>query len=224
MFILLTLLFLPLLYLSPFLLRAYNQWHIGTICRKYKLIVLSFDDGPGKIFTPILLDFLEANNIKASFFLSGDKILDNKLIIRRMVSFGHAIGCHGYSHLNALKVLPWASIRDIKNGILTLKKAGIECKLFRPPHGKINIFTFIYINLNHLKTCWWTYVSGDTYSPLPCPRLVVDNLIKKKGGVILLHDFDSSEQHMDFVMGVLRLLAENSKKQGFKFITFNEIL
>lgn len=66
-----------------------------------KIAYLTFDDGPSKKVTPEILDVLEKNNIKATFFVVGKQIEENdyaKDNLKRIYNEGHAIGNHGYSH------------------------------------------------------------------------------------------------------------------------------
>ena len=60
-------------------------------------VFLTFDDGPSK-WTPQILDLLKGNKAKASFFVLGCNIRNNEKILRRVVSEGHTIGVHGWSH------------------------------------------------------------------------------------------------------------------------------
>mmetsp|Transcript_45906 Transcript_45906/g.49534 ORF Transcript_45906/g.49534 Transcript_45906/m.49534 type:complete len:611 (+) Transcript_45906:348-2180(+) len=62
-----------------------------------KTIILSFDDGPNNTTTPLLLDALRAADVRASFFVVGVNI-DNTQLMHRMVSEGHLLGSHTWSH------------------------------------------------------------------------------------------------------------------------------
>ena len=62
---------------------------------KPKYVALSFDDGPSLKCTPLMLDVLEENGVKASFFLIGQNITDETApIIRRMVKMGCDVENH----------------------------------------------------------------------------------------------------------------------------------
>ncbi|OUM57200.1 carbohydrate esterase family 4 protein, partial [Piromyces sp. E2] len=68
---------------------------------------ITVDDGPHSKFTPIVLDLLKANNIKATFFLNGMNYgsdIENsdvtKSIIKRQVAEGHDVGSHTFYHKN----------------------------------------------------------------------------------------------------------------------------
>ena len=66
-----------------------------------KIAYLTFDDGPSENVTPQILDILDKNDVKATFFVLGTAIEDGekqKELLRRMDEEGHAIANHGYSH------------------------------------------------------------------------------------------------------------------------------
>ena len=63
-------------------------------------LALTFDDGPNPIWTPRLLDTLAESNIQATFFLVGSYAESQKELVRRIVSEGHFVGNHSWSHPN----------------------------------------------------------------------------------------------------------------------------
>lgn len=63
-----------------------------------KTAYLTFDDGPSTNVTPLILDVLKQENIKATFFVLGTNATWNSDILKRMRSEGHYIANHGYSH------------------------------------------------------------------------------------------------------------------------------
>ena len=72
---------------------------------KPKYVALSFDDGPSLKYTPLMLDVLEENGVKASFFLIGQNITEETApIIRRMVQMGCDVENHTYSHPNLTQI------------------------------------------------------------------------------------------------------------------------
>jgi peptidoglycan/xylan/chitin deacetylase (PgdA/CDA1 family) len=63
---------------------------------------LTFDDGPAAD-TPILLDYLKEQDIKATFFInciSCKNIPDPQGVVRRIHEEGHILGSHTYTHAN----------------------------------------------------------------------------------------------------------------------------
>jgi len=64
-----------------------------------KIIYLTFDDGPDPENTPLILDILKENNIKATFFVLGTEIEKYPDLLKRIYAEGHAIGNHSYNHI-----------------------------------------------------------------------------------------------------------------------------
>ena len=74
-----------------------------------KAVALTFDDGPDPIHTPRILDILEENNIKATFFLIGSNIETYPELVKRIYDEGHIIGNHTFSHTPSYTL--WSSKR-----------------------------------------------------------------------------------------------------------------
>lgn len=64
---------------------------------KNKVIYLTFDDGPS-VMTSKILDILEENNVKATFFVIGNQIEGFEDVVKRIHTKGHSIGLHTYTH------------------------------------------------------------------------------------------------------------------------------
>ena len=59
-----------------------------------KVIYLTFDDGPSRDVTPLVLDVLKEENIKATFFVLGRNVDANPDILKRVYEEGHYIANH----------------------------------------------------------------------------------------------------------------------------------
>ena len=71
----------------------------GTIPR----VALTFDDGPSTKYTEKLLKGLKKRGVKATFFLTGERISYSEKIVKRMKKDGHVIGNHTYTHIDLAK-------------------------------------------------------------------------------------------------------------------------
>ena len=60
-----------------------------------KIAYLTFDDGPSTAVTPLILDVLKEENIKATFFVLGTNVKKNSDILKRIYKKGHYIANHG---------------------------------------------------------------------------------------------------------------------------------
>lgn len=69
---------------------------------KEKVAYLTFDDGPTKRCTPEILDILKENEITATFFVIGQRVLQNPDLVKRAYEEGHFIANHTFSHKDHL--------------------------------------------------------------------------------------------------------------------------
>lgn len=191
-------------------------------------IVLTFDDGPGNRLTPAILDILDENNAKATFFPLGINIAGREEIVRQVKERGHEICSHGYEHLHHWKVSPFRTLSDIKRGWVTIDSVlGIKRKKypFRPPYGKLNIFSMLYLLAHQVPIVYWLADSGDTWRSKPDGQRI--SLLAKKGGgtVSLAHDFDRSDDSVDQqVLETTRLALGMAKEENMRILTVSELL
>lgn len=63
-----------------------------------KIAYLTFDDGPSSNITPQILQILENEGIKATFFVLGSRVELYPELVKQEYEAGHYIANHGYSH------------------------------------------------------------------------------------------------------------------------------
>lgn len=108
----------------------------GSACR----IALTFDDGPHPKHTPLLLDYLAASEIKATFFVIGDRANACPSIVRRISDEGHDIGNHTFTHGNPLHTSSEQFLEEVcRTRQLIQDLTGRDTVLTRPPKGKITM-------------------------------------------------------------------------------------
>jgi peptidoglycan/xylan/chitin deacetylase (PgdA/CDA1 family) len=99
-------------------------------------LALTFDDGPNPAWTPRLLEFLAAHEVRATFFLLGSRAQAQPELVRRIAAGGHLVGNHSWSHPN-LALTRRARIREELSATRDLLEqiAGAPVRFFRPPFG-----------------------------------------------------------------------------------------
>jgi len=218
--------FLPLLlalYYSPYLFRLLQQRGLAAACRAQHALVLTYDDGPHCVTTLSLLDILSEQHAKATFFVIGQRVVLSPDVLIRLRTEGHEIGSHSDRHLHAWRVWPWASTCDVHRGFVVLEKLGVNVRLFRPPYGKMNLFTWIALLRRRIAVGWWTVVSGDTDRPLPDPREVVRAVTRAGGGVVLIHDYAPERDRLEFVLTLTRQLIVAAKENRWSIMTLSDL-
>ncbi len=184
------LLFLFVLYIPfPY---VFSKWKRRALRKKARgKIALTFDDGPCPGMTYKILDLLDAFGVKATFFILGRRLEGREKILEEVLRRGHEVGGHGFGHIHYWKVLPWKATADIEHCSKLLHTiAGKGPRPFRPPYGKLNLWSLAYLLKKKQPLVWWTVDSGDTWTPKPPATRVGDLLLREGGGVVLLHDLD----------------------------------
>ena len=99
------------------------------------VVALTFDDGPGP-HTGAVLDALARRNVRATFFVTGQRARSSPSMIRRQAREGHAVANHTYHH-ERLTALSDARIRStVRTTSATIRDAGVRpINAVRPPYG-----------------------------------------------------------------------------------------
>jgi peptidoglycan-N-acetylglucosamine deacetylase len=112
---------------------------ISRGCTGRNMVALTFDDGPDPATTLRLLALLKKYKAPAAFFVIGEKAQRHQDLMREIISCGHAVGNHSYSH-DVLLML--RSRQTLASEIRTAQQAigdfGIKPLVFRPPAGITN--------------------------------------------------------------------------------------
>jgi peptidoglycan/xylan/chitin deacetylase (PgdA/CDA1 family) len=193
-----------------------------TGIKKNKSVYLTFDDGPNPDSTPRILNLLKKYNVKATFFVTGKNIEIFPGLVSEIIAGGHSVGCHGYSHFHPWKIDPVNSILDFvkfNNSLKNIKSAKDIRKLYRPPYGKFNLPSLLYIIFTKKKTIFWDIDPEDYKNP--SPDSISGYVIKRMGlgNVILLHDGRGSKNKTaaDVTVKAVELILKASQKNGMQF-------
>lgn len=74
-----------------------------------KVCCLTFDDGPNSATTPQILDTLKKYNVKATFFMLGERIAENGELAKRVYEEGHLLANHTYTQKYSTIYKSWDS-------------------------------------------------------------------------------------------------------------------
>ena len=210
---------------------AYCRWNRRVWRQravKHNRVVLTLDDGPGRQLTTAVLGLLAARGAKATFFLLGRNIRGNGDLVKLIQAQGHEIGSHTYDHLHAWKVAPWRSVSDIRRGLRAIDDAlGTRAGRypFRPPYGKLNLMTLLYLLARRIPVVYWTVDSGDTWSARPDAGRAAHLSRAAGGGVVLAHDFDreAAEEVHQYVLDALRSTLDMAQERGMQLSTVSQL-
>lgn len=190
-----------------------------------KTAYLTFDDGPSGN-TDIILQTLQEENVKATFFVVGTDNADNLARMRRIVQEGHTIGMHSYSHsYKKIYASVEAFLKDMYQVFNLIKDTtGVTPTCFRFPGGSINSFNkAVYkdIKAEMIRRGFvpydWNVSSGDAsttkYTPEQLTGHVLNGIGSKSRIIVLMHDSSSKENTAQAV----RQIIIGIREKGFIF-------
>lgn len=182
--------------------------------KEKKYVALTFDDGPSS-FTDRLLDCLEKNNAKATFFMVGKEIEYFSDEVKRMQELGCELGNHTYSHAELTSLSPEDMSAEIA-GVdqLLLELTGQGASVVRPPYGSVNSSVKSTVGTPMVL---WTVDTLDWESQ--DPQKIVDTVLSQieNSSIILMHDIFSTS--VDAAEIFIPKLAE----EGYEFVTVHEL-
>lgn len=202
------------LYQKPplFIRKWYNKF-VWTVQNGSNEIYLTFDDGPDPEVTPLILEILERNNVKATFFCLGKNVEKYPEIFTKIREKDHAVGNHSYNHPDGWRTGKRKYIEDIKS-------AGnlIPGILFRPPYGRIRPVQKKALE-GEYKIIMWDYMCRDYKSKSKRINCLVE--IKKycqSGSIIVFHDTKPAQEYL---IAELPGIIDYFISKDFKFMKLN---
>ena len=181
----------------------------------YKTCALTFDDGPARTNTTLVLQSLMAAGCRATFFVIGNRIASYEDLVQREHDEGHSVGTHNWNHGNVSKKSA-AHIRAMKPRCTQAMIAaiGIPEPYNRVPYG-------LYNQLISAKAGWpliqW---SLDTYDWRGHSTSTILSKVKKEiadGDIILCHDIK------DKTPATTTALCEYLQEAGYMLLTVDEL-
>ncbi len=199
-----------------------------------KQVYLTFDDGPSKDITPQILDILEENDVKATFFVLGARVELYPDTLNREYEEGHYIANHGYSHKysqiyqNKDTVFEEYKMTEdiIKNA---LNNQDFNTYLFRFPGGSSGgRYESIKAEARELFRSYgiaftnWNCLTGDAENKTT-KEACIEEMLRTKGNqnsiILLMHDANDKQQTVDALPEIIQYY----RNEGYTFKTFYDI-
>ena len=200
-----------------------------------KRIFLTFDDGPTTQVTPYILDLLKSENIKATFFVLGNRVDANPALVKREFEEGHYIANHGYTH-------SYKSIYQSSNSVIdeynktnqairnAIGKQDYNSLVFRFPGGSvggtydsIKKATKQLLRERGIASVDWNALSGDAEGIKTTDGLYnrfVQTASSYTSVVVLMHD--AADKILTYE--TLPRIIEYCRNNGYEFKTMYDLL
>ena len=181
-------------------------------------VYLTFDDGPIPEVTPWVIDLLEKEEIKATFFCVGENVQKHPDVYQQILDAGHSVGNHTFSHLQGIKQVDQEYFSNIEKA-----ERFINSDLFRPPHGLLKASQYNYLKKKY-RMIMWDLITCD-YDCSIKPEKVVKNVkdFVRPGSIVTFHDSQKAKFNL---MNALPPSIKWMKDQGYRFeaIPYNKKL
>jgi peptidoglycan/xylan/chitin deacetylase (PgdA/CDA1 family) len=149
------------------------------------VVALTFDDGPDPVWTPRVLDALDAAGVRASFFPLSPRAAAYPELVARTRAAGHLVGLHGWAHLKHSE-----STRDEVEADTDRALAALD---FRPawwrlPYGMAASWSAELAAARGLRVVGWTHDTHDWRGDTAAEMLGRTALTSGEDAVVLAHD------------------------------------
>ena len=209
-----------------------------------RTLVLTFDDGPGATVgagpgprTLELAQYLATEQISATFFMCGKHVEVHPQIPAQVLSLGHQVGSHAWSHTP----LPNLDDRAIRGELLATRRLLAECGVegpipLRPPYGlwdertEAVVVADAELASGHSAVYLWNVNAGDWRfwaergSTHECAEEYVRAALESDGGVVLMHDSSADPGSVgeqmragNALLDMVMLLVPMLRAEGFTF-------
>jgi len=207
---------------SSYLIRPWSVWRGRKAGR---VAALTFDDGPDVLHTPKVLDILAREGVTATFFLIGRRAAAAPDLVRRIVSEGHDVGNHTWSHRSLWLCGPRETEREIVRGHEAIADAaGAAPRFFRAPWGMTNLAVFPVVRRLGTPCVFWT-VQPEGQRPVAPDRQVrwvTDRM--KPGAIVDLHDAEGLDGAPGRLLTALPPMIDGLRADGYELVTVSELL
>lgn len=180
-----------------------------------KYIAFTFDDGPNKNNTMDIVNYLNDNKMRATFFMVGNLMASNPDIVKYVYDNKMEIGSHSWAHSNLKRQKLDVIAEEMAKTDETYKNiTGDTFKLMRPPYGAIN--SDVRDNFNYSYIIWsvdtldWKYKDADHLY-----NFVINNV--SDGDIVLMHDLQKSTK-----IAMERILPELYVR-GYQVVSVSEL-
>lgn len=183
-------------------------------CTKRKCVALTFDDGPNPESTDKIINVLEKQDVRASFFFIGRFIKGQERSVRRAYIDGDDIGNHSWDHAYFTKLKPNQIKAELAKTNQAIEAIGLPSPhLFRPPYGDFRLAMLKYI---HVPVILWNVDPKDWAQSNPKVIVKIVEKQAKPGALIVMHDRKLTAEALDKIITNL--------KRKYRLVTVTELL
>lgn len=168
------------------------------------MVALMINVAWGDEYVMPMLDTLKAANVHATFFFDGKWLSKHKDVAKDIISRGHEVSNHAYSHPNMSRLGPSRQREEIGKVEKLLGELGVDNKWFAPPSGDYNGQTVKAASEFGLRTVLWTLDTLDWTKPSSWSIVSKVNARVGPGTLILMHPTQASKGALSGIITTIR--------------------
>ena len=202
-----------------------------------KMVFLTFDDGSSTTVTPQILETLKENDVRATFFVTGENIERGgkkaEDLIKQSFEYGNAIANHSWTH-DYHTLYPNRTL-DLDSFLADFKKTDDLLKKILGPYFSTRVISCPgghmswkgmepldeYLNKNNMASIDWNALNKDAEGRKKNADELVQNAINTSQGkdivVLLMHDTYGKEETAKALPRIIQYFKDN----GYEFKTLS---
>lgn len=184
-------------------------------------IAISFDAAWGNEDTTKILDVLDANDVKATFFMTGGWVSEYPDNVKDIAARGHELGNHSENHKYMTKLSDSKKSEELLSVHNKVKElTGIDMHVFRPPYGDYNNALITTAFKCGYYTIQWNVDSLDwkDYGADRILKTVTNHKNLQNGSIILMHN------GAKYTAEALDELIKTLKNKGYEFVRMSDLI
>jgi len=200
---------------------------IDQVNTDQKIMALTINVDWGEEYIPAILDELEKGKAHVTFFVTGRWAKKNPDLLKEILSRGHQIENHGYSHPHPDQLSVGANLEEIKKTESIIEGIiGKKTHLYAPPYGEKGVPGLRAAHELGYQTILWTLDTVD-WRPDSSPEIIAKRIINpairfgirpnKSGAIVLMHPKASTVKALPVILEQLTL-------EGYIFQTLDELI
>jgi peptidoglycan/xylan/chitin deacetylase (PgdA/CDA1 family) len=182
-------------------------------------LALTFDDGPDRDGTPLMLDVLARAGAQATFFVIAPRAAAHPSLMARIIAGGHTVGLHCDEHVrHSERDADWCAV-DTRSALHRLQALGISPALWRTPWGDTAPWTERIAAEHDLRIVGWTVDTHDWRGDGADQMYDDTRHGLRDGAIVLAHDGlgpGATRPHVAETAGYVERVAEHSRRHELK--------